>query len=189
MKKCEVCTYLKRYEDDITIDYINGLISENTPYERIKEECSKEPIPAGNLFEQHKVKCLKDFTATKINTSDDLNSAFCFKNFNEENVESRATNLKKEWFSLCEKLTQIVSFNIDKYNPEKTTTSENIKETVSNLKTLSDLAKTDFNFNQLDKEIDTFEILDDEQVILVQEMQEEAKKRQLEQKKSSITTS
>jgi len=182
MTKCAVCTYLKQYEDDITINYINGLISENTPYEQIKEECSKKPIPAGNFFEQHKVKCLKDFRPKETNTSDDLNSAFCFKNLDEENIESRATNLKKEWFSLCEKLTQIVSFNIDKYNPEKTTTSDNIKETVSNLKTLSDLAKTDFNFNQLEKEIDTFEILDDEQVIEIFEMVE-AKKRQIEQEK------
>ena len=180
MKKCEVCTYLKQYEDEHTTDYINGLISKNSSYEQIKEECSKKPIPVGNLFAQHKRQCLKNFIPKKTNNGDDLNSLFCFKNFDKENVESRAINLKKEWFSLCEKLTQIVAFNIDKYNPEKTTTSENIKETVSNLKTLSDLAKTDFNFNQLDKEIDTFEILNDKQVTLVKEMQEEAKKRQLE---------
>jgi hypothetical protein len=182
MKKCEVCTYLKQYEDDITINYINGLISKNTPYEQIKEECSKKPIPVGNLFEQHKKKCLKNLASKAINTSTELDSIFCFKNFDEENIESRANNLKKEWFSLCERLTQIVAFNIDKYNPEKTTTSENIKETVSNLKTLSDLAKTDFNFNQLDKEVDTFELLNDEEIIKVNKMQEEAQKRQLELK-------
>ena len=182
MKKCEVCTYLKQYEDDHTINYINGLISKNTPYEQIKGECRIEPIPADKFFEQHKEKCLKNFTSKEANNKDDLNSTFCFKNFDEENIENRATNLKKKWFSLCEKLTQIVAFNIDKYNPEKTTTSENIKETVSNLKTLSDLAKTDFNFNQLDKEINPLDLLDDEYVIEIYE-KVEAKKRQLESEK------
>lgn len=176
MKTCEVCTYLKQYEDEYIIDYLNELISKNTPYKKIKEDCTIKPIPAGNIFTKHKEKCLKNFIPKKTNTSAELDSIFCFKNFDKENIENRATNLKKEWFSLCEKLTQIVAFNIDKYNPAKTTTSENIKETVSNLKTLSDLAKTDFNFNQLDKEIDTFEYLNDEQVIQVQEMVEKAKK-------------
>jgi len=182
MKKCEVCAYLKQYKDEHMSNYCNEMVFKNTPYKIIEAEWSIKPVPASNLFEKHKKECLKDFILKETNPSAELDGTFCFKNFDEENIENRATNLKKEWFSLCEKLTQIVSFNIDKYNPEKTTTSENIKETVSNLKTLSDLAKTDFHFNQLDKEIDTFDFLEDEYVIEIHE-KAEAKKRQLESEK------
>ena len=76
-------------------------------------------------------------------------------------------------------MTQIVSYNISKYNPDKITTSENIKETVANLKTISDLTRSEFTFEFLNKEIDMFEILNDEEVKTVNEIVETAKKRQV----------
>ena len=188
-KKCKVCIYLNKYEEKDAVYYLNSIITQGFSYKKIQKECSKKPVPDERSFKEHQQKCLKDFVVKKldINENDDTLdrkssnkiSPFAFKNHDDESGESRVVNLKKEWLSISEKLTQIVSYNISKYNPDKITTSENIKETVANLKTISDLTRSEFTFEFLNKEIDMFEILNDEEVKIVNEIVETAKKRQV----------
>ena len=111
-------------------------------------------------------------------------SSFAFKNYNDISGENRVINLKKEWLSISEKLTQIVSYNVGKYNPDKVTTSENIKETVANLKTISDLVKSDFSFEFLKKETNIFDVLNDQEVETVKGIVDNAQARQEELEKS-----
>lgn len=186
--KCAVCEYLEKYEEDI-VSYLNNIIVKGFSYKEIQRECSEKPVPDEKFFKEHRQECLKKFVVKElvINENDDILdhessnkiSLFTFKNHDDESGESRIVNLKKEWLSICEKLTQIVSYNISKYNPDKTTTSENIKETVANLKIISDLTRLEFTFEFLNKEIDMFEILNDEEVKIVNEILDTAKKRQL----------
>jgi hypothetical protein len=75
-----------------------------------------------------------------------------------------------------------LEYNINKYNPDKITTSENIKETVTNLKTMSDLARAEFTFEFLNKEEDMFCYLNNEETKKVYGIMEDVKKRQLELK-------
>lgn len=186
--KCVVCEYLEKYEED-AIYYLNNIIAQGFSYKEIQKECSDKPVPDENFFKKHQQECLKDFVVKEldINENDDILdhkssnkiSPFTFKNHDEESGESRIVNLKKEWLSITEKLTQIVSYNISKYNPDKATSSENIKETVANLKIISDLTRSEFTFEFLNKEIDMFEVLNDEEIKQVNEIVETAKKRQI----------
>ena len=172
MKECKVCNYL------------NQLISNNVSYQELEQECDKRPIPASKFFILHKETCLKNITFKDTNIISDSNSEFSFKNFDKDEIKIRANNLKKEWFLLCEKLTQIVAFNIDKYNPQKTTTSERIKETVFNLKILIDLTKTNFDLSQLEEETtNVYEFCTDEEIIQMKNILDKAQKRQLEHNK------
>lgn len=193
-KKCEVCSYLSRYEDKETISYVNGIIKKGLPYKDIEKECHIKPLPSENALKKHKEKCLKRFVKKEldVNANNDISdtipsnkvSPFTFKNYDDINGENRVINLKKEWLSLSEKLTQIVSYNVSKYNPDKVTTSENIKETVANLKTISDLTRSEFTFEFLNTKADIFEVLDDEEVKIVKGILDNAKKRQEELEKS-----
>lgn len=188
-KKCKVCAYLSKYEDEDTVYYLNSIINRNFLYKDIEKDCTNKPVPDEYSFKKHQQECLKGFVVKElsVNENDEILdhkssnkiSSFTFKNHDDESGESRVINLKKEWLSISEKLTQIVSYNISKYNPDKVTTSENIKETVANLKTISDLTRSEFTFEFLNKEIDMFEILNDEEVKIVNEIVETAKKRQL----------
>lgn len=190
--KCEVCIYLEKYDDDVVVDYLNSIIFKGSPYKEIQKECVNKPIPNEDSFKKHQLECLENFAVKVLEMNEtndsldyDFNSnknLFSFKDHSDESGESRIVNLKKEWLSISEKLTQIVSYNINKYNPDKITTSENIKETVTNLKTISDLARAEFTFEFLNKEEDMFEYLNDAEAKLVNELVNAAKKRQLELK-------
>lgn len=190
--KCEVCIYLEKYEDKEVVHYLNSIIFQGFSYEEIQKECVNKPIPNEDSFKKHRLECLKNFALKELEMKEDNDSSnhdpnsnknlFSFKEHNNESGESRIVNLKKEWLSISEKLTQIVSYNINKYNPDKITTSENIKETVTNLKTISDLARAEFTFEFLNKEEDMFEYLNDAEAKLVNELVNAAKKRQLELK-------
>jgi len=187
-----ICDYLKEYEGESTVYYLNGIIAEGTPYKKIQKECSKKPVPDEELFKKHQLECLENFVLKELEMNEDNNSLdyksssnknlFSFKEHGNESGESRIVNLKKEWLSISEKLTQIVSYNINKYNPDKITTSENIKETVTNLKTMSDLARAEFTFEFLNKEEDMFCYLNNEETRKVYGIMEDVKKRQLELK-------
>ena len=157
--KCEVCIYLENYEDKEVVHYLNSIIVQGFSYEEIQKECVNKPIPNEDSFKKHQLECLKNFPLKELEMNEDNDSLdyksssnknlFSFKDHSNESGESRIVNLKKEWLSISEKLTQIVSYNINKYNPDKITTSENIKETVTNLKTMSDLARAEFTFEFL----------------------------------------
>lgn len=193
-KECEVCAYLSQYEDKETISYVNDIVNKELSYEEIEKECHIKPVPTKNAFKTHKEKCLKGFVKKELdlNIDNDISgtiasnetSSFAFKNHDDISGENRVINLKKEWLSISEKLTQIVSYNVSKYNPDKTTTSENIKETVANLKTISDLVRSEFTFEFLKKETNVFDILNDKEVKIVKEMTDNARKRQEELEKS-----
>ncbi len=193
-KKCEVCAYLSQYKDKETISYVNGIIKKGLPYKDIEKECYIKPVPTEEVFNKHKQKCLQDFIDEELNLNIDSNildttpsnrtSSFTFKNYDDINGENRIINLKKEWLSISEKLTQIVSYNVGKYTSDKVTTSENIKETVANLKTISDLTRSEFTFEFLNKKADIFEVLNDEEVKIVKGILDNAKKRQEELEKS-----
>lgn len=193
-KKCEVCAYLSQYEDEETISYVNDIIKKGLSYENIEKECHIKPVPSENTLKKHEEKCLKDFVIKKPDTSINNNildttvsnetSLFTFKSYEDVSGENRVINLKKEWLSISEKLTQIVSYNVGKYNPDKTTSSENIKETVANLKTISDLVRSEFTFEFLKKETNVFDVLNDDEVKIVKEMTDNARKRQEELEKS-----
>jgi len=158
-QKCEICTYFINYEDEGIVRYLNIIINKGVPYKEIEKECHIKPVPSEDSFKKHKKECLKDFINEELdlNIDDDISgtiasnktSSFTFKNYDDISGENRVINLKKEWLSISEKLTQIVSYNVGKYNPDKTTTSENIKETVSNLKTISDLVRSEFTFENV----------------------------------------
>lgn len=190
--KCEVCSYLEKYDDKDVVYYLNSMIVQGFSYEEIQEECNKKPVPDEESFKKHQRECLENFVLKKPEMNEDNDSSdynfssdknlFSFKDHNDESGETRIVNLKKEWLSISEKLTQIVSYNINKYNPDKITTSENIKETVANLKTISDLARAEFTFEFLNKEEDMFKYLNNEEVRTVYGLVETAKKRQLELK-------
>ena len=191
--KCEVCVYLEKYDDEDAIYYLNSIIFKGSPYKEIQKDCNKKPVPNEEFFKKHQLECLKNFTFKDLEMNEDNDNSSCnpsgnknlfsFKDHNEESGENRIVNLKKEWLSISEKLTQIVSYNINKYNPDKITTSENIKETVTNLKTISDLARAEFTFEFLNKEEDMFNYLNNEETKKVYEIMEDAKKRQLELEK------
>jgi hypothetical protein len=190
--KCEVCIYLEKYDDKDVVYYLNSIIVQGFSYEEIQEECSKKPVPDEELFKKHQLECLENFVLKELEMNEDNDSLdyksssnknlFSFKDHSNESGESRIVNLKKEWLSISEKLTQIVSYNINKYNPDKITTSENIKETVTNLKTMSDLARAEFTFEFLNKEEDMFGYLNNEETKKVYGIMEDVKKRQLELK-------
>ena len=190
--KCEVCIYLEKYEDKEVGYYLNSMISQGLSYKKIQKECVNKPIPDEDSFKKHQLECLENVVLEELEMNENNDSSdydpnsnknlFSFKDHNDENGESRIVNLKKEWLSISEKLTQIVSYNINKYNPDKITTSENIKETVTNLKTISDLARADFTFEFLNKEEDMFGYLNNEETKKVYGIMEDAKKRQLELK-------
>lgn len=187
-KKCEVCAYLSQYEDKETISYVNGIIKKGLPYKDIEKECHIKPLPSENALKKHKEKCLKGFVEKELdfNANNDISdtipsnklSPFAFKNYDDISGENRVINLKKEWLYISEKLTQIVSYNVSRYNPDKTTTSENIKETVANLKTISDLVRSEFTFEFLKKENNRFDVLNDEEVRTVKGIVDNAQKRQ-----------
>ena len=193
-KKCEVCAYLSQYDDKETISYMNGIIKKGLPYKDIEKEFHIKPLPSENALKKHKEKCLKGVVEKELdfNANNDISdtipsnklSPFAFKNYDDISGENRVINLKKEWLSISEKLTQIVSYNVGKYNPDKTTTSENIKETVANLKTISDLVRSEFTFEFLKKESNVFDVLNDDEVRIVKEMTDNARKRQEELEKS-----
>jgi hypothetical protein len=193
-KECEVCAYLSQYEDEETISYVNDIIKKGLSYENIKKECHIKPVPSANTLKKHKEKCLKDFVIKKPDTSINNNildttvsnetNLFTFKSYEDVSGENRVINLKKEWLSISEKLTQIVSYNVSRYNPDKVTTSENIKETVANLKTISDLIRSEFTFEFLKKETNIFDVLNDEEVRTVREIIDNAQKRQEELNRS-----
>lgn len=193
-KECEVCVYLSQYEDKEIISYVNDIINKGLSYEEIEEECHIKPVPTKNAFKKHKEKCLKGFVKKEldVNANNDISdtiqsdkvSPFAFKNHDDISGENRVINLKKEWLSISEKLTQIVSYNVGKYNPDKVTTSENIKETVANLKTISDLVRSEFTFEFLKKETNVFDVLNDKEVRTVKAMTDNARKRQEELEKS-----
>jgi hypothetical protein len=193
-KECEVCAYLSQYEDKETISYVNDIVNKGLSYEEIEKECHIKPVPTKNAFKKHKEKCLKGFVKKELDLDkdDDISgtiasnetSSFTFKNYEDVSGENRVINLKKEWLSISEKLTQIVSYNVSKYNPDKTTTSENIKETVTNLKTISDLVRSEFTFEFLKKETNVFDVLNDDEVKIVKAMLDNARKRQEELEKS-----
>lgn len=193
-KECEICDYLNKYEDEIVLRYLNIIINKDSPYKVIEKECHIKPVPSEEAFKKHREKCLKDFMGEELDLNIDDNisgtiasneiSPFAFKNHDDISGENRVINLKKEWLSISEKLTQIVSYNVSKYNPDKTTTSENIKETVANLKTISDLVRSEFTFEFLKKETNVFDVLNDEEVKIVKEMTDNARKRQEELEKS-----
>lgn len=191
-KKCKICVYLSDYKDEGIISYLNSIINKDIPYKEIKE-CYIKPVPTEEAFNKHKQKCLKDFIDKELNLNIDNNildtapsnetSSFTFKNYDNISGENRVIKLKKEWLSISEKLTQIVSYNVGKYNPYKVTTSENIKETVANLKTISDLVRSEFTFEFLEKEKNMFEVLNDKEVKTVKGIVDNAKTRQEELEK------
>lgn len=193
-KKCEICDYLNKYEDEIVLRYLNIIINKDSPYKVIEKECYIKPVPSKEAFKKHREECLKDFMGEELdlNIDEDISgtiasnerSPFTFKNHDDISGENRVINLKKEWLSISEKLTQIVSYNVGKYNPDKTTTSENIKETVANLKTISDLVRSEFTFEFLKKETNVFDVLNDKEVKIVKEMTDNARERQEELEKS-----
>jgi hypothetical protein len=193
-KECEVCAYFINYEHEEIVRYLNIIINKGVPYKEIEKECHIKPVPTEEALKKHKKECLKDFIDEELdlNTDDDISgtiasnetSPFAFKNHDDISGKNRVINLKKEWLSILEKLTQIVSYNIGKYNPDKVTTSENIKETVANLKTISDLVRAEFTFEFLKKETNVFAVLNDEEVKIVKEMTDNARKRQEELEKS-----
>jgi len=190
--KCEVCIYLENYEDKEVVHYLNSIIVQGFSYEEIQKECVNKPIPNEDYFKKHQLECLENFVLKELDMNEDNDSLdyksssnkniFSFKDHSDESGESRIVNLKKEWLSISEKLTQIVSYNINKYNPDKITTSGNIKETVTNLKTMSDLARAEFTFEFLNKEEDMFCYLNNEETKTVYGIMEDVKKRQLELK-------
>jgi len=192
-KKCKICVYLSDYKDEGIISYLNSIINKDIPYKEIKKECYIKPVPTEEAFNKHKQKCLKDFIDKELNLNIDNNildtapsnetSSFTFKNYDNISGENRVIKLKKEWLSISEKLTQIVSYNVGKYNPYKVTTSENIKETVANLKTISDLVRSEFTFEFLEKEKNMFEVLNDKEVKTVKGIVDNAKTRQEELEK------
>jgi hypothetical protein len=193
-KKCEICVYFNNYKEEGIVNYLNIIINKGVPYEDIEKECYIKPVPTEEAFNKHKQKCLKDFMDEDLDLNIDDNildttpnnetSLFAFKNYDDISGENRVINLKKEWLSISEKLTQIVSYNVGKYNPDKVTTSENIKETVANLKTISDLIKSDFTFEFLKKETNIFDVLNDKEVETVKGIVDNAKTRQEELEKS-----
>jgi|GWRWMinimDraft_5_1066013.scaffolds.fasta_scaffold02631_2 hypothetical protein len=187
--QCEVCIYLENYEDKEVVHYLNSIIVQGFSYEEIQKECVNKPIPNEDSFKKHQLECLENFPLKELEMKEDNDSSdyksisnknlFSFKDHSNESGESRIVNLKKEWLSISEKLTQIVLYNINKYNPDKITTSENIKETVANLKTMSDLARAEFTFEFLNKEEDMFCYLNNEETKTVYGIMEDVKKRQL----------
>lgn len=189
--KCEVCVYLKQYRNE-DVSYLNNLIFEGSLYKTIKKECHITPIPNEKYFEQHKKECLKDFTPevlivnrdnnTLDHDLDNIQNPFSFKDHGDKDGETRILNLKKEWLSISEKLTQIVSYNVNKYNPEKITSSENIKETVANLKTITDLARADFTLEFLRDEENIYEYLGEEDIKTLNTLTETAQKKEQESK-------
>jgi hypothetical protein len=193
-KKCEICVYFNNYKEDGIVNYLNIIINKGVSYQEIEKECYIKPVPTEEAFNKHKQKCLKDFIDEDLDLNIDDNildttpinekSSFAFKNYNDISGENRVINLKKEWLSISEKLTQIVSYNVGKYNPDKVTTSENIKETVANLKTISDLVKSDFSFEFLKKETNIFDVLNDQEVETVKGIVDNAQARQEELEKS-----
>jgi hypothetical protein len=193
-KKCEICVYFNNYKEDGIVNYLNIIINKGVSYQEIEKECYIKPVPTEEAFNKHKQKCLKDFMDEDLDLNIDDNildttpineiSSFAFKNYDDISGENRVINLKKEWLSISEKLTQIVSYNVGRYNPDKVTTSENIKETVANLKTISDLVRSDFSFEFLKKETNIFDVLNDKEVETVKGIVDKAKTRQEELEKS-----
>ena len=193
-KKCEICVYFNNYKEDGIVNYLNIIINKGVSYQEIEKECYIKPVPTEEAFNKHKQKCLKDFIDEDLDLNIDDNildttpinekSSFAFKNYNDISGENRVINLKKEWLSISEKLTQIVSYNVGKYNPDKVTTSENIKETVANLKTISDLVRSEFTFEFLGKEKNMFDVLNDKEVETVKGIVDNAQARQEELEKS-----
>lgn len=193
-KKCEICVYFNNYKEDGIVNYLNIIINKGVSYQEIEKECYIKPVPTEEAFNKHKQKCLKDFMDEDLDLNIDDNildttpnnetSSFAFRNYDDISGENRVINLKKEWLSISEKLTQIVSYNVGRYNPDKVTTSENIKETVANLKTISDLVKSDFTFEFLKKETNIFDVLNDKEVETVKGIVDNAKTRQEELEKS-----
>ena len=193
-KKCEICVYFNNYKEDGIVNYLNIIINKGVPYEDIEKECYIKPVPTEGAFNKHKQNCLKNFIDEDLDLNIDDNildttpnneiSLFSFRNYDDISGENRVINLKKEWLSISEKLTQIVSYNVGRYNPDKVTTSENIKETVANLKTISDLVRSDFSFEFLKKETNIFDVLNDQEVETVKGIVDNAKTRQEELEKS-----
>lgn len=191
--KCEVCNYLEKYDSNIAL-YINEIIFKGAEYEEIKKDCKTLPFPEEKYVKKHRLECLKDFVSKNSNVNiDDNNSlncsansnqnSFSFKDHGDKDGETRITNLKKEWLSISEKLTQIVSYNVSKYHPDKIASSENIKETVANLKTITDLARADFTFELLNDEENVLDYLNDDEIQILNTLKETARKHQQELKK------
>ncbi len=186
--------YKEEGKDEGIVSYLNSIINKGVSYKEIEKECHIKPVPTEEAFNKHKQKCLKDFIDKELNLNIDNNildkapsnktNSFTFKNYDDISGENRVINLKKEWLSVSEKLTQIVSYNVGKYNPDKVTTSENIKETVANLKTISDLVRSEFIFEFLGKEKNMFDVLNDKEVETVKGIVDNAKTRQEELEKS-----
>jgi hypothetical protein len=193
-KKCEICIYFNNYKEDGIVNYLNIIINKGVPYEDIEKECYIKPVPTEEAFNKHKQNCLKNFIDEDLDLNIEDNildttpnneiSSFSFRNYDDISGENRVINLKKEWLSISEKLTQIVSYNVGKYNPDKVTTSENIKETVANLKTISDLVRSEFTFEFLKKETNIFDVLNDKEVETVKGIVDNAKTRQEDLEKS-----